>query len=161
MVWILFGPTSPLYPTLWHEQRPFAALILPICPVSLRMQMTPPCHRHFTAIDGTHAHPDSAASRIQHRTGEITQDGQSCNTRSRRETATFQRDPVDLWVRPQKQPHDETCMKALSHWMEKLIAAPRCAGPTEVWQATSRVGAGGPHSIWSLHRASFFGEHLA
>jgi len=52
-------------------------------------------------------------------------------------------------------------MKALSHWMEKLIAAPRCAGPTEVWQATSRVGAGGPHSIWSLHRASFFGEHLA
>jgi hypothetical protein len=38
-------------------------------------------------------------------------------------------------------------MKALSHWMEKLIAAPRCAGPTEVWQATSRVGAGGPRKI--------------
>ena len=31
--------------------------------------------------------------------------------------------------------------------MEKLIAAPRCAGPTEVWQATSRVGAGGPRRI--------------
>ena len=32
----------------------FAALILPIYPVAGRMQMTPPCHRHFTAIDGTH-----------------------------------------------------------------------------------------------------------
>ena len=42
-----------------------------------------------------------------------------------------------------------------------FIAAPRCAGPTEVWQATSRVGAGGPHRICSPHRASFFGEHLA
>tara|TARA_B110000196_G_C20762118_1_gene482631 strand:- start:83 stop:370 length:288 start_codon:yes stop_codon:yes gene_type:complete len=87
----------------------FAALILPIYPVAGRMQMTPPCHRHFTAIDGTHAHPDSAASRIQHRPNEITQDGQSCNTRSRRETATFQWDPVDPWVQPQKQLHDEPC----------------------------------------------------
>ena len=54
LVWILCGPTSPLFPMLWHEPRPFAALILPIHPVSGRMQMSPPCHRHFTAIDGTH-----------------------------------------------------------------------------------------------------------
>ena len=69
LVWILCGPTSPLYPMLWHEPRPFAALILPIHPVSGRMQMSPPCHRHFTAID-PHA-PDSAASSIHHRTDEI------------------------------------------------------------------------------------------
>ena len=33
---------------------------------------------------------------------------------------------MDPWARPRKQPHDETCLKALPHWTEKLIAASRC-----------------------------------
>ena len=88
-------PRCTLCSGMSHDS--FAALILPIYPESGRMQMTPPCDRHFTALDGTHT-PDSAASGIQHHMDEITQDAQSCNTRSRREAAAFQWDPVDTWA---------------------------------------------------------------
>ena len=48
-------PRCTLCSGMSHDS--FAALILPIYPESGRMQMTPPCDRHFTAIDGTHTHP--------------------------------------------------------------------------------------------------------
>ena len=41
--------------------------------------------------------------------------------RSRRETATFQWDPVDTWVQPQKQLHDVIKSFLNSYTKEQLI----------------------------------------